>query len=60
MGQGSIGGVPYVWKLGTVCTPQACPLARSASVQTTQGSSGAYTKRPPVVTSIRLPPGSMP
>jgi uncharacterized membrane protein len=35
------GGVPYVWKLSTVCTPQACPLARSASVQTTHGSSGA-------------------
>jgi NitT/TauT family transport system ATP-binding protein len=35
------GGVPYVWKLGTVRTPQACPLARSSSVHTTQGSSGA-------------------
>lgn len=33
-------------------------MTRSAFVQTTQGLSGAYTKRPPVVTSMRLPPGS--
>jgi hypothetical protein len=28
-------GVPYVWKLSTVFTPQAWPRARSAWVHTT-------------------------
>ena len=32
---GSTGGVPYVWKLSIVLTPQAWPFARSAWVQTT-------------------------
>ena len=52
--------MPYVWKLSTVLTRHAWPSLRSSSVHTTQGSSGAYTKRPPVVTSMRLPPGSIP
>ena len=37
----STGGVPYVWKLSIVLTPQAWPFARSACVQTTVGSSGS-------------------
>ncbi len=35
------GGVPYVWKLSTVCTPQACPFARSASLHTVGSRSGS-------------------
>src|SRR5262249_53364936 len=40
-GYDSTGGVPYVWKLSIVFTPQAWPLARSDCVQTTVGSSGS-------------------
>ena len=40
----STTGVPYVWKLSTVCTPQAWPLARSASVHTVASGSGSKTK----------------
>ena len=47
-----------MWKLATVCIPQACPFARSACVQTTGSWSGAKIRKPPAQTSIRLPPGS--
>ena len=35
------GGVPYVWKLSTVFTPQAWPFARSASLHTVGSRSGS-------------------
>ena len=35
------GGVPCVWNVLTVCSPHACPLARSACVQTTGFQSGS-------------------
>ena len=38
---GSTGGVPYVWKLSIVCTPQNCPRARSAAVHTVGSKSGS-------------------
>ena len=35
------GGVPCVWKVLTVCSPHACPFARSACVQITGCQSGS-------------------
>ncbi len=37
----STSGVPYVWKLSIVCTPQYWPRARSADVQTIGSKSGS-------------------
>ena len=55
----STGGVPCVWKESIVLRPHACPLARSASDQSTGSQSGASTSRAPALhSSIRLPPGS--
>ena len=53
------GGVPWVWKDSMVFSPQAWPLARSASVQVIVRQSGASTSRAAgLASSIRLPPGS--
>ena len=53
------GGVPWVWKLSTVFSPQACPFMRSACVQRIGFQSGASIKRAPALaSSTRLPPGS--
>ena len=41
------GGVPWVWKDLMVCSPQAWPLFRSASVQVMVRQSGASTSRAP-------------
>ena len=55
----SIGGVPWVWKLSMVFSPQAWPFLRSVSVHTTGCQSGASISRAPAfATSTRLPPGS--
>jgi hypothetical protein len=55
----STGGVPWVWKDSMVFSPQAWPLARSASVQVIVRQSGASTSRATgLASSIRLPPGS--
>ena len=54
-----LGGVPWVWKLSIVFSPQAWPFLRSASVQTIGCQSGASISRAPALrTSTRLPPGS--
>ena len=47
----STGGVPWVWKDSMVFSPQACPLARSASVQVIGCQSGARTSRAPALHS---------
>ena len=53
------GGVPWVWKLSMVFSPQAWPFLRSASVQTTVGQSGSRISRAPALAiSTRLPAGS--
>ncbi len=53
------GGVPWVWNVSIVFSPQACPFLRSASVQTTGSQSGARISRAPAfANSIRLPAGS--
>ncbi len=56
---GSAGGVPCVWKLSIVLSPQACPFFRSVSVQVTVFQSGSRISRAPAfATSTRLPAGS--
>ncbi len=53
------GGVPWVWNDAMVASPQACPFARSASVQLIGAQSGAKISRATGLhSSIRLPPGS--
>jgi hypothetical protein len=53
------GGVPCVWKLSIVLSPQAWPFFRSVSVQMTVSQSGAKIRRAPALaTSTRLPAGS--
>ena len=53
------GGVPWVWKLGIVFSPQAWPFFRSASVQVTGSQSGCrISLAPAFATSTRLPAGS--
>ena len=57
---GSTSGVPYSRQLGGNVVPQPIPRRRSAAVQLRVGGSGSSTRSAPVVTSIRLPPGSKP
>jgi hypothetical protein len=48
-----------VWNDGIVASPQACPFARSASVQVMVYQSGAKISRAHGLhSSIRFPPGS--